>query len=82
MKYILLLAVVLGTIWLMRSLRKPRLPPQQPDAKPPAASQEPEDMVRCAQCGVHLPRSESLPGRGGVFCSEAHRSVFENQRSG
>lgn len=81
MKYILLLAVVLGTVWLMRSLRKPKLP-SQPEAKPPAAPAAPEDMVRCAQCGVHLPRSESLPGRGGVFCSEAHRSVFENQRSG
>ncbi|MCR5883696.1 hypothetical protein LRS03_12840 [Rhizobacter sp. J219] len=81
MKYILLLAVVLGTFWLLRSLRKPKLP-REPEAKPPAAPASPEDMVSCAHCGVHLPRSESLPGRGGVFCSEAHRSVFENQRSG
>lgn len=82
MKYILLLVVVLGTVWLMRTLRKPKLPPQ-PDATPPpaAAPALPEDMVSCAQCGVHLPRSEALPGRGGVFCSEAHRGVFESQRS-
>lgn len=85
MKYILLIAVVLGTLWLMRSLRKPKLPPQ-PGATPPPASSPtpalPEDMVSCVQCGVHLPRSESLPGRGGVFCSEAHRSAFESQRGG
>lgn len=84
MKYLLLLAVVFGTIWLMRSLRKPTLPPRPGAAPPPtpASPPTPEDMVSCAQCGVHLPRSESFPGRGGVFCSEAHRSQFENQRSG
>jgi uncharacterized protein len=81
MKYILLLAVVLGTLWLMRSLRKPKLPPQPGATPPPASPSGPEDMVSCAQCGVHLPRSESLPGRGGVFCSEAHRGLFESQRS-
>jgi len=82
MKYILLLAVVLGTLWLMRSLRKPKLPPQ-PGATPPSpTTSSPEDMVSCMQCGVHLPRSEALPGRGGVFCSESHRTLFEDQRSG
>jgi uncharacterized protein len=80
MKFILLLAVVLGTIWLMRSLRKPKLPPR-PDAPPPATPTPiAEDMVSCAQCGVHLPRSEALPGRGGVFCSEAHRGLFERSQ--
>ncbi|MBL0730145.1 PP0621 family protein [Piscinibacter sp. HJYY11] len=79
MKYILLLAVVLGTLWLMRTLRKPKLPPQ-PGATPPPAPALPEDMVSCTQCGMHLPRSEALPGRGGVFCSEAHRGAFESQR--
>jgi uncharacterized protein len=34
-------------------------------------------MLACAQCGLHLPRGEALPGRGGVFCSEAHRAEHE-----
>ena len=34
-------------------------------------------MLACAQCGVHLPRDEALPGRGGVFCGEAHRADYE-----
>jgi uncharacterized protein len=34
-------------------------------------------MLACAQCGVHLPANEALPGRGGVFCGDAHRSAFE-----
>lgn len=77
MKYLILIAVVLGVLWLMRSLRKPSdsAPPQKP-ASPP----QQEEMVSCAQCGVHLPRSEALPGRGGVFCGEAHRNAFESSR--
>lgn len=32
-----------------------------------------EDMVRCAQCGVHTPRSESIFSRGKFFCTDDHR---------
>jgi len=33
-----------------------------------------EAMVKCAQCGVHLPISEALPGSSNQFyCSDAHR---------
>ncbi|HET9702073.1 MAG TPA: PP0621 family protein [Burkholderiales bacterium] len=43
-------------------------------AAPPAPrGQGAEDMVRCAGCGVHLPRSESLMSGGEFFCSEEHR---------
>ena len=40
-----------------------------PSQRGPAA----EDMVRCARCGVHLPRSEGLMSGGEFFCSEEHR---------
>lgn len=80
MRLILLLVVVLGVIWLVRNLRKPTLPPRPGPTTPPRAPDRLEDMVSCEQCGVHLPRGEALPGRGGVFCSEAHRSEFERTR--
>ena len=35
-----------------------------------------EDMVRCAHCGIHLPKSEGLSGDGKYFCSEAHYRAF------
>ena len=38
-------------------------------------AEEGEDMVRCAHCGVHLPRSESILSQGEFFCSEAHRKL-------
>ena len=79
MKYLILIAVVIGVLWLARSLRRP---PVSPTPKAPSASPSTsEEMVTCAQCGVHLPRSEALPGRGGVFCGEAHRAAFESARS-
>ena len=32
-----------------------------------------EDMVRCAHCGVHLPKGESIQSGGQFFCSTEHR---------
>ncbi len=32
-----------------------------------------EEMVRCAHCGVHLPRSESVTSQGQFFCCNDHR---------
>ena len=33
-----------------------------------------EAMVKCAQCGVHIPFSEALPGSSNqFFCSDTHR---------
>jgi uncharacterized protein len=34
---------------------------------------EPEVMVRCSVCGVHLPKSEALTAGGKRYCSEEHR---------
>ena len=74
MKILLFLVAVVVLLWLLRkgTTRRPSAPPPLRD---PAAP--PQPMLACAQCGVHLPRDEALPGRGGVFCGEAHRAAFE-----
>jgi uncharacterized protein len=77
MKFLVLIAVIVAVLWVTRALRKPHVPPAP---RKPDEAGVPEEMVSCQQCGVHLPRSEALPGRGGVFCSEAHRSTFESGR--
>jgi uncharacterized protein len=64
-RLLFLLAVVIVVYLLLKSFRK-QLPKQ--DVSAPA-----EDMVRCAQCGVHLPRSESIMAGGNFYCSDAHR---------
>lgn len=35
-----------------------------------------EDMVRCAKCGVHLPKSESILTDGNYFCCAEHRNSY------
>ena len=76
MKYLLLIVIVLAVLFIARSARQRvanKPPPRAPD---PATEDEPM-LLACAQCGTHLPRGESLPGRGGVFCDEAHRAAYE-----
>jgi uncharacterized protein len=64
-RLLFLLAVVVVVFLLLRSYR--RQAPKQ-DASAPA-----EEMVRCVQCGVHLPKSESILAGGNFYCSDAHR---------
>lgn len=40
------------------------------------ASSPVEEMVACAQCGLHFPASEAVTDYAGtVFCSEEHRRL-------
>ena len=39
-----------------------------------------QDMVRCAHCGLFLPRPEALAGGGDWYCSEAHRQAGSGVR--
>jgi len=71
MKILLFLVVVFVLLWLLRGATSRR---RGGVAPPPQA---PQEMIACAHCGVHLPRDEALPGRGGVFCGDAHRTAFE-----
>jgi uncharacterized protein len=73
MKYLIFFVAVVLLLWLLRQSFRRRPPPSAP--RDPAAEAKP--MLACAQCGVHLPRDEALPGRGGVFCGEAHRADYE-----
>ncbi len=73
MKIFLFLVAVVVLLWLLRGSFGRRGGPGP--AAPPRSG--PRPIVACAQCGVHLPRDEALPGRGGIFCGEAHRVAFE-----
>jgi len=74
MKILLFLVAVVLLLWLLRKSSIRRAPPPAAPRDPAAT---PQPMLACAQCGVHLPRDEALPGRGGVFCGEAHRAAYE-----
>jgi uncharacterized protein len=72
MKIVVFVIAVVVLLWLLRGTTARRRP--DPGA---GKQQSPQQMIACAYCGVHLPRDEALPGRGGVFCGDAHRAAFE-----
>ncbi len=65
-KLILLVAVFAFAWWLVRRYLR-FISHKAGNAAPPS-----EDMVRCVQCGVHLPRSESHSAGGKLYCCEEH----------
>ena len=84
MKFLIVI-LVLVVLWLLLrggASRRARRDGDDSPRRRPAAPSPPQAMLVCAQCGVHLPRDEALPGRGGVFCGEAHRAAYEQQHPG
>jgi uncharacterized protein len=77
MKYLILVAIVVAVLLIAKLGRRNTRTDEPGAAKKPTAAPEKQALLACAHCGVHLPVNESLPGRGGVFCDEAHRSAFE-----
>jgi uncharacterized protein len=39
------------------------------------ASGDPETMVSCTYCGLHVPLKESVSGDGRYYCGEEHRRL-------
>ncbi|MRD48293.1 hypothetical protein GHT07_13465 [Caenimonas koreensis DSM 17982] len=73
MKFVILVAVVLAVVWLLRGKRGSSQR-GAPGAQPQARVAPPEDMVSCPVCSVHLPRTDALPGPGGLmYCCAEHR---------
>lgn len=75
MKYLLLVALLFVAYLLWRNARVRDARDDRPDKRaPPAAPGDPQEMVSCPVCGLHLPRSEAVPGQGGLlYCSNEHR---------
>ena len=61
-RLVVLIVLVVLAVWLVRrALRKD-------SAKPSPAG----ELVRCAHCGMHLPRAEARQEAGVLYCSEEH----------
>lgn len=71
---LLLGLVVLALFWAFGRRRGATGSDEVPPESVKRAS-EPRTMVRCAQCGLHLPQVEAVQDSAGHwFCSEAHRA--------
>ena len=77
MKYLVLILVVLGLVWM---IRRPRGASDRRDSQPrPNKPTDTQDMVRCPVCDLHLPRSDALPGPyGQLYCCAEHRQRDES----
>lgn len=74
-KLLLLLLVVAVALWWLSGRRRVP-PPQAPDEGAPTAAppRDPQTMLACVHCGVHLPVDDAvIDAAGRPFCSEAHR---------
>lgn len=72
-KFLLLLALGIVVYLIVSRMRRGGTPPEGLRKTPVRPA--PEDMVRCAVCGVHLPRSESITSRGQFYCTDEHRRL-------
>lgn len=64
-RLLLWIAVIAAAVWLWRRLTRPAHRPGNKNASP-------TPMVRCAHCGVYLPREDALPQANLWYCSQAH----------
>ena len=68
----ILLLLVVGLIAyavLKKYSRSVEGPPRNPQVRAP------ENMVKCAHCGVNLPRSEAIYSGGEFYCSVEHQKL-------
>lgn len=49
--------------------------PRHPDPESDPARLNGEEMVRCAQCNLHVPRSSALAHEQHWYCSREHRDL-------
>jgi uncharacterized protein len=78
-KLLLLLLLVLAGVWLVK--RALRNAARQDHGNPPA-NKASEELVRCAHCGLLLPRGEARQAGGAIYCSEEHARLGQKQGPG
>jgi uncharacterized protein len=67
LKLIVLALAVYLVLQLLRQYGRNMNASGRPEANPP------QDMVACATCGLHVPRSETLLAGGRYYCCAEHR---------
>jgi len=63
---VLILLVVIAAWLVRRALRRAAMPGAS------EASAVRDELVRCAHCGLLLPRAEARESAGATYCSEEH----------
>jgi uncharacterized protein len=64
LRLVLIIALIGAAAWFWRSRR--------PVTKPKISQPASEPMLRCAHCGVHIPRRLAHSSASNSYCSSAH----------
>jgi uncharacterized protein len=65
-RVLILILIGIALWWLLRGFFRAQV---RDDKPPPPKPLEGEDMVRCARCGVNMPRSEARDEGGKLVCA-------------
>lgn len=75
MSRLIFIIVIIALAYLLFKIYRKQLPKQDEQPKN-------QDMVSCAQCGVHIPKIESLLVNGKYYCSNEHSLVDSDKQGG
>jgi uncharacterized protein len=74
-RVIVLILLVVFAVWaIRRAIRATRMAEKKPSVQ--------QDLVRCARCGVHLPRGEAREAGGRLYCGEEHARLGVDSGAG
>ena len=71
MRFLILLALVVIAVWFVRRALRRSGHEAGPHTAAPSERTS-DELVRCVQCGVLLPRAEARMSAGAIYCSEEH----------
>ncbi|MBX3679877.1 PP0621 family protein [Cognatazoarcus halotolerans] len=79
-KLLLFVLVMLAVYWGRRAFSKPAAR----SGKDPAAGRagraaEPEKMLACVHCGIHVPESEGVRDDHDFYCCAEHRRLHHSR---
>ena len=68
MRILLLITLVVVVVWAIRRALRSIAGRDEAAVRPSV----PGELVSCARCGLHLPRTEARALGGALYCSEEH----------
>jgi uncharacterized protein len=79
-KLVFWIVVIFGGLLAARLIGRQaakQVQPRPPKRAAPLSGRQtaPESMVRCAHCGIHLPRSDAVLMDGKTWCSKEHAKL-------
>jgi len=72
---LIFILVLIAIWWVRRALARFSAGTRARGSRPSRTGNEPEQMLGCAHCGLHVPESEGVRDGKDFFCCEEHRRL-------